>query len=655
MKVVKRLAERIFHCELALMAVVALLLFYPTRWAPLFFLPALGVAAARRAVTGRWFAPTPLDGALVALAGAALIGFAVSVDRELSWTRLWYTFLGCALSTTLASWVRSERRQSVIAHLLVVGGLGVLLVALVGTDWSKVRLLNLAVYEHLPALLRNPVWGGLIAGRGRAFNPRAISFGVATLVPALVAIAAHGQSRVWRRGAAVLAVALGGLLVLLQSIQGIVGATLGVGVLLLWGRRRWIRALGGTVVVAIVLGAVWALGPGASTVRVLATRALSIDDVAGAGVVLRLDIWNRALAMLRDLAFTGAGLDGYERLQVGFYPGLLLGPEVHAHTLLLQVALDLGMPGLISFLGLLVAFFRMVALADARSSANALLRACTAGVVAYLGAGTIDVPWSTKSGLILWVLLGVAAGVTRPQMAWPRPANGRSETTEPEQTVAQEPSGWRRGWWVPVLALVLAGLAALLWPGRVAMNLGLVQAHRWLTEAQSGAAMDGKRAEQAVDLLARAQERGLLCGDATRTLGRLYGWTGAADVALEVLAEGVAWDLRSYAGGPLTAYAPWVAWSGALADHAPSDDDALSSDDGGSRPDDVEDLAWIYGHWKIRYPEHAETYAQIAWLWASHRSDAVRACAVLDEGLRAGARPEGVLSYARDRFGCGAP
>lgn len=126
-------------------------------------------------------------------------------------------------------------------------------------------------------------------------------------------------------------------------------------------------------------------------------------------------------------------------------------------------------------------------------------------------------------------------------------------------------------------------------------------------------------------------------------------------MALEVLAEGVAWDLRSYAGGPLTAYAPWVAWSRALADHAPSDDDALSSDGGASRPDDVEDLAWIYGHWKIRYPEHAETYAQIAWLWASHRSDAVRACAVLDEGLRAGARPEGVLSYARDRFGCGAP
>lgn len=621
------------------MALVVILLLYPTRWAPLFFLPALGIAAARRVVAGRWFVPTPLDGALVGLLGATVMGFAVSVDRELSWTRFWYLLLGMALLTTLASWVRSERRQSVIVYLLVVGGLGVLLVALAGTDWSKVRLVNLAVYEHLPALLRNPVWGGLIAGRGRSFNPRAISFGVAALVPALVAIAAHGQSGVWRRSAAVVAVALGGLLVLLQSIQGIVGATLGVGVLLLWGRRRWIRALGGTVVVAIVLGAVWALGPGAGTVRVLATRALSIDDVAGAGVVLRLDIWNRALAMLRDLAFTGAGLDGYERLQIGFYPGLLLGPEVHAHTLLLQVALDLGMPGLIAFLGLLVAFFRMVALADARSSSNALLRACVAGVVAYLGAGTIDVPWSTKSGLILWVLLGVAAGVMRPQ------------TAEPGQTEAQEPRGWQRGWWVPALALAVTGLAALLWPRRVAMNLGLVQAHRWLTEAQSGAAVDGERAERVIDLLARAQDRGLLRGDATRTLGRLYGWTGAPDVALDALAQGVAWDLRPSAGGPLAAYAPWVAWSRALADDASSDDDALSDDGGPS----LNDLAWIYGHWKSRYPERAETYAQIALLWADHGSDVARACAVLDEGLRAGAQPEGILCYARDRFGCDEP
>ncbi|MER3513799.1 MAG: hypothetical protein C4310_04935, partial [Chloroflexota bacterium] len=71
----------------------------------------------------------------------------------------------------------------------------------------------------------------------------------------------------------------------------------------------------------------------------------------------RLELWSRALEAIADYPFTGIGMGTFDHVIPLRYPYVLLaGAELavpHAHNLFLQVAVDLGLPGLIAFVALL--------------------------------------------------------------------------------------------------------------------------------------------------------------------------------------------------------------------------------------------------------------------------------------------------------------
>jgi len=69
----------------------------------------------------------------------------------------------------------------------------------------------------------------------------------------------------------------------------------------------------------------------------------------------RQEVWSRALYMIQDFPYTGIGLGTFDRVQPLLYPFFLHSGEAHhAHNLFLQVAVDLGLPGLIAYLALLL-------------------------------------------------------------------------------------------------------------------------------------------------------------------------------------------------------------------------------------------------------------------------------------------------------------
>ncbi|MBN1953646.1 MAG: O-antigen ligase family protein [Anaerolineae bacterium] len=601
--------ERVADHELAILAPVALLLFFPNRWAPLVFsaIPLLWVI--RRLARGRCSAATPLDGATLLLLLATGVGMAVAVDRTLSWARFWYVLLGLALYYGLVNGLPTRRRCIAMGDLIVVGGMGVALLALVGTDWSQVRLLDLEVYQIFPAWIRNPNWGGFVPTRGSQFNPRAISMGLAMLFPLALSQSLLGEG-LKRRLLSALAVLLIGFVLLLTQSLGAIAGVIVAAFLLLTMVNRWFLLL---IPLAVGLGALSAWRYGAEQ---LALVLLSTDHPLGIAVTLRLDMWSRALAMLRDMPYTGIGLDSFIPIQTQFYPGVLLGAEPHAHNLFLQVALDLGVPGLLAFLWLLSAFGVAVGRAAARSSdrgLRALLLGSGAGVAAYLGSGLIDVPWSTKSGLALWGLLGLGVAVSR--------------------LVDDRGSLFSRRWrWAPLLAVAgLTVLGLLLWPGLRLRNLALVEAHQALAAAGPDRAVDSAALERAASSLERALERRPESSQAYTSLGRLYGWLGRDAEALEAFRRGVELDGRA----PLHRYAPWTLWRRELL--------------GEAETDRWQDLVSVYAQWKTRYPGRAEHYVQLARVWERYLGDPARARAVLEAGLANDAQPEGVLrSYLDD-------
>jgi putative inorganic carbon (HCO3(-)) transporter len=135
----------------------------------------------------------------------------------------------------------------------------------------------------------------------------------------------------------------------------------------------------------------------------------------------RLAVWGRALAMIREAPLTGVGLNLFPVVVEARYP--LPGPEVappHAHNLLLQAGVDLGLPGMIAHLVLFVTCLVRVgqAVTAFRTRENAGMVVLGAGLLGSLVVagvhGLLDaVTWVARSSPLLWILLAVSLATYR--------------------------------------------------------------------------------------------------------------------------------------------------------------------------------------------------------------------------------------------------
>ena len=349
------LAFKIIHWlannELWLLALAAPLLLFPRG-----ITPWLGLLIAALAWAARWLAfgrpsrSTPLDTPLVLLILCTLMGVAISIVPAWSASRAWSLVLGWLAYYAFVNWVRTERRANIAIGLALLLTLGVTMLSLVGTDWSRVRLLDLPwLYQHLPTLLRGLPGSGVQAA-AELFNPRWVGITLGFLLPIPAALALFSRRSKLRLASAVVFV-LGGLVLLLsQSIQGLVGLAVGMLFVLIW-RWRWFWVVIPVGLVVLGIAVAW-YGP----LR-MANSLLSLQNPLGAAVALRLDIWSRGLAMLHDMPFSGIGLNAFQIIQADSYPGYSIGLEPHAHNLYLQTALDLGSAWIV---GVCVAAGRLV-------------------------------------------------------------------------------------------------------------------------------------------------------------------------------------------------------------------------------------------------------------------------------------------------------
>ncbi len=277
--------------ELWLLLAATPLLLFAGPWSGLGLGLILLAWLARGLDSGRLTARTGLEPPIVLLAVAGLVGYAVAPDPVRSLAALWRLLLGIAWFYALANRPPDGATLRRLSWLWIIAGAGLLLLAITGTDWQNTRLLPLAIYQRIPQWSWN-VQSGLLA------NARGVGMALAMVIPLLLALALLGRGRALRLCALALAGLLTAALLLTQSLQGALGLALGVALLLaLWSRWTWLLAL------PLAGAAVWAASR--LDLRSLALTALDIQNAAGIGVVLRLDIWSRALAMLADMPLTG--------------------------------------------------------------------------------------------------------------------------------------------------------------------------------------------------------------------------------------------------------------------------------------------------------------------------------------------------------------
>jgi len=392
------------------------------RWGWLLGVPALwGISGL---VRGQAFKRTPLNRPIIVIGALTLLSLAITPDMLLSLPKVASLLLGLAFFFMVVDLCETRRGIEVSLGGLVAAGAVIGVVGLLGTRWLEKSGLLSAITARLPQLING------LPGAVEGFHPNQVAGTMLWVIPVALTLGAGLWQRPDRRRWSVVAALAGawmaGVLVLTQSRSGWFGMALALlGMLAAVNRRaRWGLATVGVALIAVVVLT------GLDPVRPGGGDAALVGDTVGAlNWDFRLEIWRVALLGIADFPFTGMGIGVFREVSWLLYaPQINPGFDIaHAHNEFLQIALDLGLLGLIAFVALYVAAFRMLrrmwrmasdplhktsGFPVSTSTLRLLVLGLSGGLFAHLMYSLTDaVALGAKPGVLFWVLLGLVAGL----------------------------------------------------------------------------------------------------------------------------------------------------------------------------------------------------------------------------------------------------
>ncbi len=358
MNILRAAAGRLVGVEFFVVALAVAAATLAPAWLPWALLVAGLFWPLRRLATGRWSARTPVDWPVAGLLLTLPVTVWASTQVERTLPQALRLLAGAALFYALVNWTNplvyskpdgeaelhhqalNKQRVQILVNLTLAGGLLLAAAAPFVVQWNALKLAFIppALYARFRLLAGDPA------------NPNVMAGSLALLLPlgAGLLLFAWRELRGWERLLAGGFVLVGGGMLLLTQSRGAwlaLAAALALLVVLRF-RRGWVFVL-----VAALAG-------------IGAAALLGFDQVAAAlvssatlgGAEGRLEVWSRALYMIQDFPFTGVGMGTFTAVADRLYPFFLYAPGTveHAHNLFLQVAVDLGLPGLVAWLAILL-------------------------------------------------------------------------------------------------------------------------------------------------------------------------------------------------------------------------------------------------------------------------------------------------------------
>jgi putative inorganic carbon (HCO3(-)) transporter len=323
----------IFSTHLPAGALALLLLLVPLIW------------LCRRLAEGRVVAVTPLNFPILLTLVMVLPALYATADMELSLLGVYRIVAGLAIFYALTSYARSWERLEWLVLIALAAGGALAIAGLLDTRFSANKVLPLSgLYRFLPKtslpiMAAAGANANIVGGTLAMLAPVGLAMLVFPAVPRRLKVVA------WPSTALML------LTVLLSQSRGAwMGLAASVLVVAALRDRRALVAIPVSLLgVALVIGRY-----GTHTIAEALLQSSTIPSAAG-----RMEIWQRAVYMMQDFPFTGVGLGMYGRVAAILYPFFLISPDSnvpHAHNVFLQAAVDLGIPGLVAFVGLLTVF-----------------------------------------------------------------------------------------------------------------------------------------------------------------------------------------------------------------------------------------------------------------------------------------------------------
>lgn len=351
-----------------------------------------------------------------------------SVDQSASWIAIGYLVLGTTFYTNLVPLLLASLSQEVwledhqpaalyyLGYVFVFGGLLLAIVFPFIVVWKpQFRLFHLPFYDYLrlwqlnisetvhpnvlggALVLTFPItvtalrWANPHFGNGhdkpnfRLAGCRAIVLRMALYISLLLQF-----------GAVVLSQSRGSYLAIASALS--------VMVILKWPRLKYLLPVVPLVTTAVVQYS--------GLQRVL--EQFSSDGTLG-GWAGRLEIWQVSLMAIRDFPFTGIGIGTFTTVIPLLYPlSFPIESYPHAHNLFLQVAMDLGIPGLIAYLALLLILIMMLLVTLRKTCRHTRIYGLAIGAVGSMSGMLVHslldaVTWGTKLSFFSWLLFALIA------------------------------------------------------------------------------------------------------------------------------------------------------------------------------------------------------------------------------------------------------
>ncbi len=376
----------------------------------------------RWAITQRPAAPTPFNGVLLLWCVTVAVSILVTAFPAVTLPKATGLILGLAVYHYLVSMIQVPQ-QLRLAVVGVVGlGIAITLAGVVSVQWpEKVPFVTQRLSFSMPQMLQLP--GGPTLGiSANQLGGTLVVFFALLLSAVLGVLQARGRI-IHLVPWTLLGLATLFLIVLTQSRSAWLGTVLGgLFVLALWGvfsvSKVWrygLWFLCAMCLIMLVGGALW-IGP--ERLQQVWQEPSGMTALGTLGTLgFRQEVWRWALMAVQDFSFTGCGLGTFRKVARLLYP-LNVSPNydiAHAHNMFLQVVLDLGIPGLIAYLGLLgIAMVIGMRVARRDLKLRPLALGLVGGLISLHIYGLLDaLAPGSKTAIVFWIALGLLAAMDR--------------------------------------------------------------------------------------------------------------------------------------------------------------------------------------------------------------------------------------------------
>ncbi|KAB3534166.1 hypothetical protein F8154_09520 [Alkaliphilus pronyensis] len=198
---------------------------------------------------------------------------------------------------------------------------------------------------------------------------------------------------------------------------GLLNLVIATGLILSLSRGGWLAFIFAVIVMAILIDkrliflmAVLGVGVLFISPDLIMRRLGSITNLQDTSNAYRISIWIGTLDLIKSnwLKGTGLGLPAFSNMYQYFVYGSALA--VHSHNLVLQIAAELGIPGFISFMVMLLALIKWAILSAVKmlnSKSRFIVFGLLAAIAGHMLHGFVDYVWYDPRILFsFWMLLG---------------------------------------------------------------------------------------------------------------------------------------------------------------------------------------------------------------------------------------------------------